>query len=106
VEDYAVMRGLLLVLVSEGVGSTVGPETRDTVEAVAALKATHENGVPQRAIVAHLGDVDKSAVSRRVRVALDAGYLVNTEERRVGPIGRIWGSRCWTTSRSSRHPRP
>lgn len=84
-DDYAVVRGLLLELVSEGVGATVRPETRDTVGAVAALKATHENGVPQRAIVAHLGDVDKSAVSRRVRVALDSGYLVNLEERRGRP---------------------
>lgn len=84
-DDYAVVRGLLLELVSEGVGSTVRPETRDTVEAVRTLKATHQNGVPQRAIVGHLGDVDKSAVSRRVRVALDAGYLVNLEERRGRP---------------------
>lgn len=41
--------------------------------------------VAQRAIVSQLSDVDKSAVSRRVRVALDAGYLVNLEERRGRP---------------------
>jgi hypothetical protein len=84
VDDYAIVRQLLLELVSDGVGATVRKETRETVEAVEALKATHENGVPQRAVVQRL-EVDKSAVSRRVRVALEAGYLVNLEERRGRP---------------------
>jgi hypothetical protein len=86
-DDYAVVRELLLELVSDGVGATVCKETRETVEAVEALKGRHENGVPQRAIVQRL-KVDKSAISRRVRVALEAGYLVNMEERR-GRLHRL-----------------
>jgi len=85
IDDYTIVRDLVLELVSDGVGATVRPETRETVEAVEALRHRHEAGVPQKAIVEMLGTVDKSAVSRRVRVALEAGYLVNLEDRRGRP---------------------
>jgi hypothetical protein len=80
VEDYAVVRDLVADLVAEGVAATVSEQTRETVEAVAALEPSFPEGVPSRALVKRLR-LDKSAVSRRVRVALDAGHLINREQR-------------------------
>lgn len=84
IEDYAVVRELVADLVSEGVGRTVSPETRETVHAVERLTPDHEDGVRQTALAAELG-LDKGTVSRRVRKALDGGYLRNLEEHRGKP---------------------
>jgi hypothetical protein len=90
IEDYAVVRDLVDDVFSAGVGATVKPETRETVEAVAALQADHENGVPLPAVATRLG-LDKSVVSRRWRVAREGGYLVNLEERRGRPARLVTG---------------
>lgn len=84
VEDYALVRELVADLVSEGVGRTVSPETRETVEAVARLASDHPDGVRQTTLAAEL-ELDKGTVSRRVRKALHGDYLRNREEHRGRP---------------------
>ena len=84
IEDYGVVRGLVADLISEGVGRTVSPETRETVHAVERLAPDHDDGVRQTALAAELG-LDRGTVSRRVRKALDGGYLRNLEEKRGKP---------------------
>lgn len=84
IEDYAVVRELVADLISEGVGATVSPETRETVQAVDRLAPDHEQGVRQTILAAEL-KLDQGTVSRRVRKALDGGYLHNLEERRGKP---------------------
>ena len=84
IEDYAVVRELVGDLISEGVGRTVSPETRETVQAIERLAPDHEDGVRQIALAAEL-DLDRGTVSRRVRKALDGGYLRNLEEKRGRP---------------------
>ena len=79
--DYAVVRGLVADLVSEGVGATVRPVIRETVAAVDDLEPDHEAGVPQAALAKRL-KLDRSAVSRRVQTAITEGYLRNLEERK------------------------
>ena len=78
------VRELVADLISEGVGATVSPETRETVQAVERLEPDHEDGVRQNALAEELG-LDRSTVSRRVRKALDGGYLRNLEEHRGRP---------------------
>jgi hypothetical protein len=90
IEDYAAVRELVADVFSAGIGATVKAETRETVEAVAALEPDHENGVPLPAVANQL-QLDKSVVSRRWRVARDGGYLVNLEDRRGRPARLILG---------------
>ena len=100
VDDYAAVRALVADLIAEGVGATVPAGVRETVAAVRALReqtkcesatpvlrevrANAEATVSVTAIAMHLG-LDKSAASRRVRVAVDAGYLKNLEDKKGRP---------------------
>jgi hypothetical protein len=88
--DYAVVRELVAGLISDAVGATVRPETRETVEAVRNLAAEHTEGVPQSALAKAL-NLDRGPVSRRVRVAIDRGYLTNREDRRGRPARLVLG---------------
>ena len=81
-DDYAVVRDLVADIIAEGVGQTVSETTRETVEAVAALESA--NGVMVREIAEKL-QLDKSNVSRRLRMAAEGGYLRNLEEKRGKP---------------------
>ncbi len=82
--DYRAVHGLVIGPVSEGVEASVSETVRETVEAVAELttRLGHTVSVSE---LAQWMRLDKSATSRRVRVALDRGYLVNREERRGRP---------------------
>jgi hypothetical protein len=73
------VRELVADLVAEGISATVRPETRETVEAVEALGDGEHVSIAQ---LAHALKMDKSAISRRVRVAIERGYLRNDEDRR------------------------
>jgi hypothetical protein len=84
IEDYAVVRELVADLISEGVGRTVSPETRETVQAVDQLAPEHADGVRQTTLADRL-KLDRGTVSRRVRKALEGGYLRNLEEKRGKP---------------------
>ena len=80
-EDYAVVRELVGDLVAQGVGSSVSPAIRETVAAV------REAGGRALSVseLARLLQLDKSAASRRVKVAIRCGYLENQETRRGKP---------------------
>jgi len=81
--DYAAVRDLVTDLVSDAVEQTVSDAIRATVEKVAELTvAGGETTVVQ--VAARLG-IDKSSASRRVRAALEHGYLKNLEDRRGRP---------------------
>jgi len=82
--DYAAVRDLVADLVSDAAEQTVSDSMRATVEKVAELTlAGGETTVVQ--VAARLA-IDKSSASRRVRAALDRGYLKNLEERRGRPF--------------------
>jgi DNA-binding transcriptional ArsR family regulator len=74
VEDYAAVRSLVADLVAQGVQATVRPGVREVVETVAELDE------PSRAEVARAVGIDRSAASRRIDQALDAGYLRDEAE--------------------------
>lgn len=96
-DDYAVAYELAGDLLAAGIEATVPETLRETVAAVAELTAT-----PSATLLGRLKDdqaakttsvtevakrlrLDKSAASRRVRVATDGGYLRNLEEKRGRP---------------------
>jgi hypothetical protein len=81
-DDYTVVRELVADVIAEGVGTTVSDMVRETVAAVAALATA--DGVMALAIADKLG-LDKSNVSRRLRVAADGGYVRNLEDKRGRP---------------------
>ncbi|MBM3271584.1 MAG: hypothetical protein FJZ01_28445 [Candidatus Sericytochromatia bacterium] len=78
IEDYAAVRNLVTDLVSDGVGATVPANVRETVEAVRALGG--DVGMTITTLAGHL-QLHRSAVQRRVAVALDHGYLRDLEAR-------------------------
>lgn len=83
---------LLHKVVSEGVESAVHPNIRETVQAVKAITdrddcATDDDGNKYATgkRVAEILDLDKSAASRRIKQAREAGYLKNLENRKFQP---------------------
>jgi hypothetical protein len=87
-DDYAVVRELVAPLVAEGVEATVSKRVRETVEAVTALAG--EDGVSVSALARKL-KLDKGSVSRRVKEAVDRGYVRNLEERQGRPARLVVG---------------
>ena len=79
-EDYAVVRELVIEALSEGVEAIVPTIVRETVEAIP--DQLNSFSVTELAELLHL---DKSSASRRVQQALELGYLANDEERRALP---------------------
>jgi hypothetical protein len=75
IADYAAVRELISDVFSEGVEAAVAKTLRETVEVVQRL-AKDEVSIGK---IAQALDLDKSSVSRRVRVAISKGYLVNRE---------------------------
>lgn len=89
-QDYAAVRDLVADLVADGAGATVAPVVRETVRTAAAAL---EGGKTELKIaqLAALLKLDKSTTSRRAKVASDAGYLVNLEEKRGRPARLVLG---------------
>jgi hypothetical protein len=83
-EDYAEVRSLVADLVSEGVEATIAPTVRETVATVQRLHDETEEAASLRAIAEEL-KLDKSTTSRRVRNAIDKGFVKNLEDRRGKP---------------------
>jgi hypothetical protein len=81
-QDYLAIRRLVVDLMSEQVGSTVLPATRETVEVVGKLDGGE--GVKVHDVAAALG-IDRSAAQRRLASARERGYLVNDEDKRGKP---------------------
>src|SRR5215208_5703824 len=91
IEDYERVRELVADLVAEGVEATVPPSVRQTVEAVERLiREGDEEEVTNRAVAEEL-KIDRAAASRRVRVAIDRGYLKNLEDRKGRPARLVVG---------------
>jgi hypothetical protein len=90
IKDYAAVRRIVADLIADGVGATVSKAIRETVAAVAALIASNPAGVSVTALAGALR-VDKSAVSRRVDVAIKGGYLRNDEDRKGRPARLVLG---------------
>jgi transposase-like protein len=91
IEDYAAVRELVADLVSEGIEATVPTTVRETVETVKRLR---EHGKGEPVTVAELArelELDRSAVSRRVKNAKDRGYLRDLEENRRKPSRLVPG---------------
>ena len=83
IADYAAVRDLVADLVSDAVGMTVTEAVREAVGAVGDLTlAGGETSVTKLAARLH---IDKASASRRVRSAIDGGYLQNLEDRRGRP---------------------
>jgi hypothetical protein len=83
-DDYATVYHLVIDIIAQGVQAMVDARIRDTVEAVKELDTPKDPGIGLAPIAKALG-IDKSAASRRVRVAIEDGYLVNLEERKGRP---------------------
>jgi len=83
-DDYAAVRELVYDLVADGVEATVPATMRATVEAVQKLGVQEDSGVTVTAVAREL-HLDKSAAHRRVRTAVDRGYLKNLETRKGHP---------------------
>jgi hypothetical protein len=81
--DYEAVRALVEDLISDGIGASVSATTRETANAVAALAVEAETSIA--AVAAHLG-LDRTSAGRRVRVAIDKGYVRNLEDRRGGKL--------------------
>jgi hypothetical protein len=84
ITDYAAVRELISDLFSEGVEAAVAKTLRQTVEAVQRLAKDQ----PSVADLAEELKLDKSSASRRVKVAISKGYLVNRETGK-GKCARI-----------------
>jgi hypothetical protein len=90
IADYAAVHELVADLVAEGADATIKPEVRETVNVVAALIEGGKAEVMQADIKKAL-KLDKSAVSRRVAAAVDAGVLHNLEDRKGRPARLVLG---------------
>jgi DNA-binding MarR family transcriptional regulator len=93
--DYAAVRELVSDAISEGAEASVSATVRETVEAVASvggefLPYDEQPGVSLTEIAKKLG-LDRSAVSRRAKVAAGLGYLKNLENRRGRPARYVIG---------------
>jgi len=88
--DYAAVYALVIDIIAQGVQATVDPRIRETVTAVKELDTPRDSGVKVTAIAKALS-IDKSAALRRVRVAIEEGYLTNLEERKGRPARIVLG---------------
>jgi hypothetical protein len=82
--DYDVVRELVADRFAEGLGATVSPAVRETVEAVAALIGAGSTEVSVTQLAQALA-LDKSAASKRVSTAVQLGLLRNLEDRKERP---------------------
>jgi hypothetical protein len=90
IEDYQVVRELIADVIAVGVEATVKPEVREVVRTVGALLEAGREEVRQSDLKSAL-QLDKSAISRRVADALDAGFLKNLEDRKGRPARLVLG---------------
>ncbi len=89
-EDYSHARNLVTDLVSEGIEATVSVTVREIVAALRRLHANEDESVTIAALAQEL-ELDKSAAWRRVRTAMDRGYLKNLEDRKGRPARLVPG---------------
>jgi hypothetical protein len=91
VEDYAAVRELVADLIGEGAEATVPKIVRQTVEAAKRLlENSHGTPLTIKAVGEEL-DLGYEPAYRRVRMALEGGYLRNLEERERRPARLVMG---------------
>jgi hypothetical protein len=90
-DDYAVVRDLVAHIVSDGLGATVAPSVKQTVEAVAALLQQGAEEVTVAEVGQRLGGLDHSTAWRRVQLAISRGYLRNRETHRARTARLVLG---------------
>ena len=78
-QDYAAIRELVNPVLGEALATTVAPTVRETVEAVRSL-FKDDQSVSVRHLARHLS-LDHSTAFRRVKVAIEQGFLVNRGDR-------------------------
>jgi hypothetical protein len=83
-DDYAAVYDLVIDIIAQSVQATVSATIRETVAAVKELDKPNDPGIKLTALARALG-IDKSAALRRVRVAIEDGYLTNLEDRKGRP---------------------
>lgn len=83
VEDYATVHGLVADLYTAST-TGAGRKVRETVTAVAALKAGGADTISVTAVAQYL-EISKQAASGRVGTALQGGWIINREERSGRP---------------------
>jgi hypothetical protein len=91
-KDYAVVRDLVADLVSESVEATVPATVRETVEKLRLLCSDESDPVTIVKLAEEL-ELDKSTAWRRVRTAIDRGYVKNLEDRKGRPAQLVPGER-------------
>lgn len=85
IEDYAAVRELVADLVSEGAGEAVSATVRKTVEAVKGAVLMSGGKAVTNAAVGKRLEVGQSTTWKRLKTALDLGYVKNLEEKRNQP---------------------
>lgn len=93
VMDYAIVRDLVSDYLGTAVQMTIPTETREVVQSVESLlgdRPLESPWVTAAAVATRLG-LDKSATSRRIRVALAHSYLVNNEAKKGRPMQLVLG---------------
>jgi hypothetical protein len=89
--DYAVVRDLVADLLAQSLQNAVSQTMRETVKAVASMTAASPGGVSETVLAGVLG-LDKSVVSRRLKVASEAGYVKNLELKAGRPARWVLGN--------------
>jgi len=92
IADYAAVRALVADLVAEGVEATVPTTMRETVGAVQQARGQSDEPVSVTRVAQLLG-LDKGAASRRVKQAIERGYLRNNEPGKGKPYKIVLGER-------------
>jgi predicted transcriptional regulator len=85
-QDYATVAELMGGIVAEASGVSIQKEVRETIDAVAAVTKdmpSEEGATADK--IAKLLRLDRSSAWRRLRVAMNKGFVVNLETRRGQP---------------------
>jgi hypothetical protein len=89
-EDYAAVRELVAELISEGAEATVSTTVRETVEKLKSLHDDEREAITIAKLAEEL-KLDKSTAWRRVRTAIERGYVKNLEDRKGRPARLVPG---------------
>jgi hypothetical protein len=89
-EDYAAVYEVMADMLAIGVGVSVSAATQEAVKAVEdILQGGEEEGTV--VMVAKKLQLDKSTALRRVRAAIEAGFIKNLEDRKARPARLVIG---------------
>jgi hypothetical protein len=83
--DYQAVYDLIAPIFQAVASDGITPQVRQTVEAVQTLTSQPDDTATVLRVGQHI-KIDKSAASRRVKRAVDAGFLVNLEDKQERPL--------------------